>query len=401
MKRLSLLFVGMLCLSVVGYAGEVITNDTGEDATGLRVLFSTPVLITAFGDTLPFVEAQMLSFEYVFSGGIVKAWESHWFNYSPATATVVETEWLNQPLASQTVPAEAVTVVDHWRSDIFELSLPAEDGGAIVGTITRTMSVEQIPFVVEYEMELLVDDVTVVWTREQPAVEETPQIVEGVTARFVYRSNHTDPEVSVRFEIEGQEYQWTDPDLSFPLHNLTEIALDASAFYPEEEISVAWAAANGDPADAVTFPIADASILVTTLVSDWPNVLTVSCDITRQDGSMVSEDLEALIYFRDGTPFENRSVNSAINSPISVSELDEVLDQEFPLLRSLGVNTITVQVIWHFVAPLTMPGIGLFTPSGSAEMPGPMTLGEAQSSWKTSGNTSPGQKTRGSRSMWK
>ena len=351
MKKANLLVAGLLCLSVGVFAGEVATNNTGEEATGLRVSFSTPVLITAFGDILTSVDPQMLSFEFVFSGGTVTPWESHWFNYAPATATVIETEWLNQPAGRLAVPAEAATVVDHWRSDVFELTLPVEDGGSPVGTITRTMSVEQIPFVVEYEIELLVGDVTVVWTSEQPTAEEVPQIVEGATARFVYRSNHTDPEVSARFEIDGQEYQWIDPELSFPLHNLTEISLDASILYPDGEISVAWSAANGDPADAVTFPITDPGAAATTLVSNWPNVLTVSCDITKQDSSTVNEEIEVLIYFRDGTPFENRSVNSAINSPMPVSHLDEILDQEFPLLRSLGVNTITVQIIWHFGPP--------------------------------------------------
>ena len=43
MKKVSLLFIGLLCVSVIVYAGEVITNDTGEDATGLRVVFSAPV----------------------------------------------------------------------------------------------------------------------------------------------------------------------------------------------------------------------------------------------------------------------------------------------------------------------------------------------------------------------
>jgi hypothetical protein len=98
--KVVLLLIGLLCLSVVIYAGEVITNDTGDDATGLRVSFSTPVLITAFGDILAAVDPQMLSFEFVFSGGTVKPWESHWLNYAPATASVMEYEWLTGSVAS-------------------------------------------------------------------------------------------------------------------------------------------------------------------------------------------------------------------------------------------------------------------------------------------------------------
>jgi len=103
MKTVSLLLVGMLCLSVVVFPGEVITNDTGEDATGLHVTFSEPVMITAFGDALTSVDPQMLSFEFVFSGSTVEPWESHWFNYAPATASVMEFEWLAAPAA---IPAE-------------------------------------------------------------------------------------------------------------------------------------------------------------------------------------------------------------------------------------------------------------------------------------------------------
>ena len=94
MRKLSLLLVGVLCLSIVVHAGEVITNDTGETATGLRVTFSEPVLITAFGDVLTSVDPQMLSYEFVFSGGTVNPWGSHWMNWVPSTASVLEFEWL-------------------------------------------------------------------------------------------------------------------------------------------------------------------------------------------------------------------------------------------------------------------------------------------------------------------
>ena len=112
MKKLGLLLVGLLCLSVVVYAGEVITNDTGEDATGLRVSFSQPALITAFGDILTSVDPQMLSFEFVFSGGTVKPWESQWFNYAPTTASVMETEWLTGNSIAQSTAASSIAWQD-------------------------------------------------------------------------------------------------------------------------------------------------------------------------------------------------------------------------------------------------------------------------------------------------
>ncbi len=104
MKTISLLLIGLLCLSAAAVTGEVIANDTGEDATGLRITFSTPVLITAFGDILTSVDPQMLSFEFVFSGGVVEPWDSHWFNYAPATASVMEYEWLTGSHTYQRIP---------------------------------------------------------------------------------------------------------------------------------------------------------------------------------------------------------------------------------------------------------------------------------------------------------
>ena len=107
MRKLQLLLAGVLCLSVLVHAGEVITNDTGEEATGLRVTFSNPVLITEFGDILTSVDPQRLALEFVFSGGVVEPWGSHWMNWAPATASVVEYEWLtNVPAAahSTTLP---------------------------------------------------------------------------------------------------------------------------------------------------------------------------------------------------------------------------------------------------------------------------------------------------------
>jgi len=96
MKKLSLLFVGLLLLSIAVHAGEVITNDTGEDAIGLRVVFSTPVLITAFGDILTSVDPLMMSYEFEFSGGVIEPWGSHWMNRTPATAQISSYEWVLQ-----------------------------------------------------------------------------------------------------------------------------------------------------------------------------------------------------------------------------------------------------------------------------------------------------------------
>jgi hypothetical protein len=95
MKKVSLLLViELLCISLSSLAGEVITNDTGGDATGLRVTFSEPVQITAFGDTLMAVDQTGPADEFVFSGGTVSPWGSHWMNWTPSAAQIVSHEWL-------------------------------------------------------------------------------------------------------------------------------------------------------------------------------------------------------------------------------------------------------------------------------------------------------------------
>jgi hypothetical protein len=127
MKRVGLLLVGFLFLSVSIIAGEVITNDSGKDATGLRVSFSTPVLITDFGDILTSVDPQMLSYEFLFSGGTVKPWDSHWFNYIPATATVMSVEWL-------TSEATSVSLTPNWHSEYEDIVGKAFERSSSAGT---------------------------------------------------------------------------------------------------------------------------------------------------------------------------------------------------------------------------------------------------------------------------
>ena len=102
MKKVGLLlFIGLLCISLSSLAGELITNDTAEDATGLRVTFSAPVAITAFGDILTHVDQEGPTDEFVFSGGTVSPWGSHWLNWSPATAQIISHEWLGGSLTSK------------------------------------------------------------------------------------------------------------------------------------------------------------------------------------------------------------------------------------------------------------------------------------------------------------
>jgi len=94
MARIFLMILGAAILSTPVFSGEYLTNDTGAVVVGLRVAFSEPVTITAFGDVLTNVEPDRQATEFIFSGGTLGAWEGLWFNWAPASATLTEREWL-------------------------------------------------------------------------------------------------------------------------------------------------------------------------------------------------------------------------------------------------------------------------------------------------------------------
>ena len=59
MRKVALLaVVGLLCISLSSLAGEVVTNDTGAEASGSRVVFSTPGQVTSFGEILTNVDKE-------------------------------------------------------------------------------------------------------------------------------------------------------------------------------------------------------------------------------------------------------------------------------------------------------------------------------------------------------
>jgi len=103
MKTLGLLLAGFLFVSLLVGAGEVITNDTGEDASGLRISFSSLVLITGFGDSFTSVSPQMLSYDFTFSGGVVEPFGSNWVSWAPLTASIVGYEWIRNGLSTAAV----------------------------------------------------------------------------------------------------------------------------------------------------------------------------------------------------------------------------------------------------------------------------------------------------------
>ena len=153
MRKTCILVVGLLVYSLTAFAGEYLMNDTGGTVTGLRVVFSEPVSLTGFGDVLMTVEPSGEATSFVFSGGSLEAWGGHWLSWAPTTARIMSYEWLTSPTATAAVYADDVAVVSHRRESVFELRLPSDEGGEKLGTVTCTVSMEQIPFVAWYSVE--------------------------------------------------------------------------------------------------------------------------------------------------------------------------------------------------------------------------------------------------------
>lgn len=103
MRKVWVLAFGVLILSLSMsvFAGEYLMNDTGGTVTGLRLVFSKPVTITGFGDTLMSVEPQGESTEFVFSGGEVESWGGHWVSWQPEDAVIETYEWFTDQVAAQ------------------------------------------------------------------------------------------------------------------------------------------------------------------------------------------------------------------------------------------------------------------------------------------------------------
>ena len=365
-----ILAIGVIAAAAL--AGTVYTNDSGITARAFRIVFSEPVAITSFGGAFTVQRPEGKADTFVFTDGEAKPWDSFWLTWKPRSATVVKTEWL-----AEAPSVTDVTVVPHTRSETVAVKLVAADGGAVPCTITRSVSQEQVPFVVEYHIEIGGEGLTFHWSCEQ-----TGETQEGADVQFILSSND-DPYTFtlVADSTDSHRYTWTDPRIDLPLHNQTGVLLDATRFVPLDDIeSVVWSARNGDPADSVTFPILDKNSPITTLHSVWPNVLDIACEIKTKEGRTVKKEMEALIYFKKGTPFEIRSVAATLYDPLNYSQLDGVFDQMFPLLSSLGVNSITTAIYWWFGPPDSQ---GRYTVHPIYEEPG------AKYPWNPRGLTTP------------
>jgi len=144
MKKIALLVVVLFLISISSFAGEYLANETMEAAYGLQVIFSEPVTITDFGDSLMVVKHTGVATEFVFSGGEVGSLEGQWFSWEPATAVVTRYKWLAEGDSLSTTPLDAVA-----QDFIYEV--PIADLGTVL-TIDRHVERNQLPFEVHYEI---------------------------------------------------------------------------------------------------------------------------------------------------------------------------------------------------------------------------------------------------------
>jgi hypothetical protein len=100
MRKGLLAVVALVLVYVPVFAGTYLMNDTGQTVYGLRVTFSEPVKITAFGDVLTHVDPTGRATQFTFSGGEVSTSGGEWFNWESATAELMSHEWLTSPAAA-------------------------------------------------------------------------------------------------------------------------------------------------------------------------------------------------------------------------------------------------------------------------------------------------------------
>jgi len=104
MKRFASVSVALVFLTLPVAAGEYLMNE--EVAYGLRVTFSEPVTVTHFGDVLMTMMPQGEASEFMFYGAELPAWVGHGLMWAPASARIVDYEWLSSPPVEEDLPYE-------------------------------------------------------------------------------------------------------------------------------------------------------------------------------------------------------------------------------------------------------------------------------------------------------
>lgn len=351
MKRVSLLLIGLLCLSVATLAGEVITNDTGEGATGLRVVFASPVLITGFGDVLRSVDPQMRAFKFVFSGGTVESWGGHWLGWTPNTPAIVSHEWITYdplPHFDGRVAGEPVTLEEAVYE--YNVSLSSDDASStIAGTITCYVW-QMWPFSIRLSADF--EDAS---SYEWELACETLHESDVEFSLLCVDSNYEWLSVSLSLEDDADHtYHW-EHEFPLDIFNKTNVVLDATRLVPADQIaSVSWAAWNMVDEDPGSFPIVNSEEPITSISTYWPNVINVRATITTIERETLDYEGEILFFERDENPVPLRGVvatQSANYNTTPIADLEDMWDDAFKFLERFGATALQHHHPWYYGPP--------------------------------------------------
>ena len=105
MKKVTAAIVLLVLCSIYVLGGEYLLNDTGETVYGLRVVFSEPVRLRAFGDALTHIEPTGPTLEFLLTGGELSHFGFVWLAWEPASAGLVSREWLFDPTLGASIVA--------------------------------------------------------------------------------------------------------------------------------------------------------------------------------------------------------------------------------------------------------------------------------------------------------
>jgi len=150
--RKTLAVLALLVFPVAAQAAsEIFVSDHLRLARGLRVRFSEPVRIVAFGDVFTTVSPTGAADEFVFYGGELERYGMHWLSWEPASASLIEYRWLQsrpEPYPEPLPPRETTPPDEYLQLgeealmgghllDALELFLAAAEGFAELGDLER------------------------------------------------------------------------------------------------------------------------------------------------------------------------------------------------------------------------------------------------------------------------
>jgi len=124
------LFAVVLSISCVFCAAKTqeFQNDTGAVATGIRIVFSSIVAVTAHDAAFPVMQPEDRAREFVFSGGSVRPFDTFFVSWNTA-ASVVRFEWLTEQQTGLSKPVVRCSyTASPTRASLSEVISTAWDG---------------------------------------------------------------------------------------------------------------------------------------------------------------------------------------------------------------------------------------------------------------------------------